>query len=259
MTRLPATCGVTVRSQGLAAPLRTLAASALLVALVPAAAAAQQGWEPVVATTEPARLVRATSSISPSAPVQRSSLSSSPAVEAFLSRTHVAQRQPVAAVPSPQSAPPRPRPSPDASSPQPAAVQQYCANIANPAAEARFAWQKQALADIERQLGERIALLDAKTAELQRWVTRRDEFIDKARQNLVQIYTRMRPDAAASQLTAMDEETASAVLLKLEPRTASLILNEMEPTQAARLTSIIGGAARSAPPKPQTAEQEKRS
>jgi flagellar motility protein MotE (MotC chaperone) len=140
------------------------------------------------------------------------------------------------------------------------AVQQYCANIANPAAEARFAWQKQALADIERQLEERIALLEAKAAELQKWVTRRDEFVDKARQNLVQIYARMRPDAAAMQLMAMDEETASAVLLKLEPRTASMILNEMEPAQAARLTAIIGGAARAAQPKaPQAPEQEKRS
>lgn len=241
--------------RGTSSALRTLAAGALLAALAPAAAFAQQGWEPVVATAEPARLVGATSSISPGAPVQRSSLSSSPAIEAFMTRTHVAQRPPVAAVPAPQ----RPRQSPDASSPQPAAVQQYCANIANPAAEARFAWQKQALADIERQLGERVALLDAKMAELQKWVTRRDEFIDKARQNLVQIYTRMRPDAAASQMTAMDEETASAVLLKLEPRTASLILNEMEPTQAARLTTIIGGAARSGSPRPQTAEPEKRS
>jgi flagellar motility protein MotE (MotC chaperone) len=243
------------------AALCTLAVSALLAVLAPTAAFAQQGWEPVVATAEPARLVRATSSISRSAPGQSPRPPTSPAVEVFMRHTHVAQRQPAAAAPStvPTPAPPRPRQSVDASSAQPTAVQQYCANIANPAAEARFAWQKQALVDIERQLSERIALLDAKMAELQKWVTRRDEFIDKARQNLVQIYTRMRPDAAASQLSAMDEETASAVLLKLEPRTASLILNEMEPTQAARLTTIIGGAARSGSPRPQTAEPEKRS
>ena len=241
------------------AALCALTAGAFLVVLAPTAAFAQQGWEPVVATAEPARLVRATSSISRSAPGQSPRPPTSPAVEVFMRHTHVAQRQPAAAAPStvPTPAPPRPRQSVDASSAQPTAVQQYLANIANPAAEARFAWQKQALVDIERQLSERIALLDAKMAELQKWVTRRDEFIDKARQNLVQIYTRMRPDAAASQLSAMDEETASAVLLKLEPRTASLILNEM--TQAARLTTIIGGAARSGSPRPQTAEPEKRS
>jgi flagellar motility protein MotE (MotC chaperone) len=95
---------------------------------------------------------------------------------------------------------------------------------------------------------------------LQKWVTRRDEFVKKARDNLVLIYSRMRPDAAAMQLTAMDEETAAAVLLKLEPRTASLILNEMEPAQAARLTGMIGGAARTAPAgAPRPGPEEKRS
>ena len=130
---------------------------------------------------------------------------------------------------------------------RPSAARQYCVNIANAAADARFAWQKKTLADTEQELEKRIALLEAKTAEFQKWVTRRDEFVKKARDNLVLIYSRMRPDAAAMQLTAMDEETASAVLLKLEPRTASLILNEMEPAQAARLTAIIGGAARTTP------------
>ena len=71
------------------------------------------------------------------------------------------------------------------------------------------------------------------------------------------IYARMRPDAAAVQLAAMDEETASAVLTKLEPRTASLILNEMEPTQAARLTATISGAGKVAPVAPQTAIEAK--
>ena len=142
----------------------------------------------------------------------------------------------------------RARPSPpNRRALQTSAARQYCVNIANAAADARFAWQKKTLADTEQELEKRIALLEEKTAEFQKWVTRRDEFVKKARDNLVLIYTRMRPDAAAMQLTAMDEETASAVLLKLDPRTASLILNEMEPAQAARLTAIIGGAARVAP------------
>jgi flagellar motility protein MotE (MotC chaperone) len=91
-------------------------------------------------------------------------------------------------------------------------------------------------------------------------VERRDEFVKRARENLVSIYARMRPDAAAMQLVAMDEETAAAVLLKLEPNTASKILNEMEASQAARLTTIIGGAARTTPSKPaRPGPEEKRS
>lgn len=242
----------------LQAALGVLAAGAALAVVAQPLAA--QGWEPVVATADPGRLAPATAATAGLTPQRTSRVSPSPAVEAFIAPTHLAQRQPVppTATAAPTSASPRPAAA------LPTAVQQYCANIANPAAEARFAWQKQALADIESQLGERITLLEAKAAELQKWMARRDAFVEKARQSLVLIYSRMRPDAAASQLVAMDEETASAVLLKLEPRTASLILNEMEPARAARLTSIIGAAARAAPARtpttgPSPAEPERKS
>ena len=50
---------------------------------------------------------------------------------------------------------------------------------------------------------------------MQKWVTRRDEFLKQgATTSLVPIYSRMRPDAAALQLAVMDEETAAAVLLE---------------------------------------------
>ena len=82
---------------------------------------------------------------------------------------------------------------------------------------------------MEQEIAKRIALLEAKTAEYQKWLARRDEFSKKAQRDRVRIYARMRPDAAAVQLAALDEETAAAVLTKLEPRAASAILNEMEP------------------------------
>jgi flagellar motility protein MotE (MotC chaperone) len=69
----------------------------------------------------------------------------------------------------------------------------------------------------------------------------------------------MRPDAAASQLVAMDEETAAAILMKLDPRNSSVILNEMEPAKAARLTTTITGAAKTAPQGGSLSGQEKRS
>ena len=85
----------------------------------------------------------------------------------------------------------------------------YCANIANPAADARFAWQKKTLADMEQEIAKRIALLEEKTAEYQKWLARRDEFSKKANETVLRIYARMRPDAAAVQLAALDEETAA--------------------------------------------------
>jgi len=123
-------------------------------------------------------------------------------------------------------------------------AQQYCVNIADPAADARFAWQAKTIADFEKELDKRVALLDAKTEELKAWMARRDEFSNKAQDKLVGLYSRMRPDAAALQLAAMDEITAAALVTKLEPKSASAVLNEMETERAARIAAIIAGAAK---------------
>lgn len=123
-------------------------------------------------------------------------------------------------------------------------AQQYCFNIADAAKDARYAWQKKTLADIEAELKKRIALLDERTAEYQKWLARRDEFIRNAEENVVKIYAGMAADAAAVQLAMMNEEAAAAVLAKLKTRNASAILNVMEPGKAAKLTMIITGAAK---------------
>ncbi len=128
--------------------------------------------------------------------------------------------------------------------------QQYCINISDAAADARFAWQKKTLGEIEQELDRRIELLEKRTAEYRDWLERRDEFARKAQETLVQIFAKMRPDAAASQLVEMDEETAAAVLTKLNPRNASAILSEMPAAPAARLQMTIAGAGRVTPDLP---------
>jgi len=120
----------------------------------------------------------------------------------------------------------------------------YCVAISSAAADARIAVQKAKLAEIEKQISQRIAALEAKTAEYKSWVDRRDQFLKRANNSLVKIYTQMEPDAAALQLVEMDEETAASLLLKLEPQNASAILNEMVPDKAARLAGTISGSAR---------------
>jgi flagellar motility protein MotE (MotC chaperone) len=119
---------------------------------------------------------------------------------------------------------------------------QYCANIADAASDARFALQKQALADMEKEIEGRLKVLEAKRAEYEEWLHRRNEVLEKADETIVQIYSRMRPDAAALQLTNMDEEIAAAVVAKLNPRVASAVLNEMEPARAAQLANVITDA-----------------
>ena len=119
---------------------------------------------------------------------------------------------------------------------------QFCASIADAAADARFSLQKQALADMEKEIESRIKVLEAKRAEYEEWLRRRNEVLEKADETVVSIYARMRPDAAALQLTNMDEEIAAAVIARLNPRVASAVLNEMEPARAAQLANVITDA-----------------
>ena len=122
-------------------------------------------------------------------------------------------------------------------------VERYCTAIADAAADAHFAWQAKRLAELQTEVEERIAALEAKRAEYEEWLQRREESLAKAEASVVAIYSKMRPDAAAVQLARMEEETAAAVLAKLNSRLASAILNEMEPERAARLTSSMSGEA----------------
>jgi flagellar motility protein MotE (MotC chaperone) len=220
-----------------------LAVSATVVGVAPAAPAlAQQGWAPVVVSSIPGP---------ESPPVANRALSGGPRMPA-----QAPERQ--SAVPALMDVATQRRPLTDAPPPiatraaKPTEVpafttgpaRAFCVNIADAAADAKFAWQKRTLTDLQQDLDKRIVRLEAKTAELQQWVARRDEFSKKAHASLVTIYARMRPDAAAMQLSQMDEETAAAVLVKLDARLSSAILNEMEPGQAARLTATIAGAAK---------------
>lgn len=115
----------------------------------------------------------------------------------------------------------------------------YCASIADAAADARFAWQKEQLATLEKQVDERIKRLEEKRADYESWLARRNAFLAKADEGLVAIYTKMRPDAAALQLANMPEESAAAILTKLNARTASAILSEMEAARASQLARVM--------------------
>lgn len=128
--------------------------------------------------------------------------------------------------------------------PDASAAQQYCFNTADSAADARFAWQAKKIQDMEAELDKKAQQLEAKTEEYKHWLERRDEFARKAHEKLVGFYSRMRADAAAVQLAALDEEMAAAVVMKLETKVASQIMGEMDPERAAKIASIISGAGR---------------
>lgn len=123
-------------------------------------------------------------------------------------------------------------------------AERYCSNITDAAQDARFAWQAKTIAEMEKELDKRIAAIEEKTAELKTWVEQREKFLKLANENLVQIYSIMRADAAAPQLEAMNEVTAAAIIMKLPPKVAGAVLSEMEAEKAARMTATIAGAGR---------------
>ncbi len=121
-------------------------------------------------------------------------------------------------------------------------AQQYCSSIMETATAAQIAQQTRNLEKAQKQLDDRIAVLAEKAEVLKSWIKLREDFAARATENLVQIYSKMKPDAAAAQIAAMDEMIAAAVVSKLTPKVSSLIMTEMAAEKAARLSAVIAGA-----------------
>jgi flagellar motility protein MotE (MotC chaperone) len=138
----------------------------------------------------------------------------------------------------PKPAPPQAAPAPDNE------IALFCSNVADPAVDARLAWQLKELEKAESLLRERIAEVEAKRVEYEKWMALRDDFLKKAEASVVEIYSRMKPEAAATQIAGMADETAAAVLAKLSPRSSSAIFNEMDTARAAHLADLLGGMRR---------------
>lgn len=127
-------------------------------------------------------------------------------------------------------------------------IQRFCSNIADAARDRRYALQAEQLKTLRQGIDQRMKELEAKRAEYQDWLKRRNDFAAMAEGDVVQIYSKMKPDGAAERLAAVKPELAAAILLKLNSRQASLILNEMNAKDAATLTGIMAAAARKVDP-----------
>lgn len=127
-------------------------------------------------------------------------------------------------------------------------VERFCTNITDAARDQRYALQAEELRNLQAEVDARIAALEEKRAEYEEWLRRRESFLAKAQDNVVDIYGRMRPDAAAERLTELGPELAAGILMKLDARKAGIIMNEMETKAAAGVTSIMASAAREKDP-----------
>lgn len=123
-------------------------------------------------------------------------------------------------------------------------IEKFCTGIADAARDRRYALQAMELKKLKDDVDERIKKLDAKRAEYEDWMKRRETFLAKAQDNVVQIYAVMKPDAAAERLADLDVKLAAGILMKLDARKAGVILNEMNSKAAAALTTIMASAAR---------------
>jgi flagellar motility protein MotE (MotC chaperone) len=112
-------------------------------------------------------------------------------------------------------------------------AQKQCAHIANIAREARNELQQKQLADLEQRIRQKLTELEARKSELQAMLDRHESLLRGVDQTLVDVYSRMRPDAAASQMVNLEENQAAAILMRLRPKYASAILNEMDSAHAA--------------------------
>lgn len=127
-------------------------------------------------------------------------------------------------------------------------VERFCSNIADAARDRRYAMQARELETLKADVDERIKALEAKRLDYELWLKRRDDFLAKAQDNVVKIYAKMKPDAAAERLAEVKLELAAGILMKLDPRQASTILNEMDRKAAATLTGVMATAARKQDP-----------
>ncbi|MFB9981736.1 MotE family protein [Mesorhizobium kowhaii] len=127
-------------------------------------------------------------------------------------------------------------------------IERFCSNIADAARDRRYALQAEEMKQLQAGIDQRMKALEEKRAEYETWLKRREVFLARAEDGVVQIYAGMKPDAAAERLAIVNPDLAAAILMKLDSRKASVILNEMDQKAAATLTGIMASAARRVDP-----------
>ena len=125
-------------------------------------------------------------------------------------------------------------------------VERFCSNIADPAQERRYAILQLEIDRMQEGIDTRMRALDARRAEVEAWLGKRDAFLARARDQLVAIYAGMRPDAAAERLSLLDDALAAGIIMKLTPKEAALVLNEMGKAKAAAISAVIAASVESA-------------
>jgi flagellar motility protein MotE (MotC chaperone) len=128
---------------------------------------------------------------------------------------------------------------PDSKAVEDVDADRFCKNISSLASEQRYAWQLRNLISMQNDIDERIEKLEALRADVQDWIDKRDKVLSDVKEHIIQVYERMRPEAAAERLASVEDDVAIALLAKMKPRVVSAILNEMDAAKASELTQAM--------------------
>jgi flagellar motility protein MotE (MotC chaperone) len=139
--------------------------------------------------------------------------------------------------------PPRPPSRPQELAKERPAVERFCEKAAPSVEELRIAAQRKELETLDQKVKERIGALEALGNSIQEWISRREQLLQRANKDVIAIYSRVDPEAAALQLAEIDEAEAAAIIAKLPPQTSGAILGEMNATKAGKIVAIVRGAS----------------
>ncbi|MBL0848614.1 MAG: hypothetical protein EU981_00695 [Candidatus Liberibacter ctenarytainae] len=118
-------------------------------------------------------------------------------------------------------------------------IRQYCTGIADLIREHHYLLHKKVLEDLQREIEQRVKVLENHKNEYVEWFKKYEDFIASYDKNILDIYKKMNSDSAAAQLENINPEISSHILMQLSPRRASSIMSKMNPKSAAMITDII--------------------
>lgn len=122
-------------------------------------------------------------------------------------------------------------------------AERYCRVAVDAAAAAKLREEAKKAELVKAEIEGKLTELEAAVSKLQNWLQRREDFKNRATDNLVTVYAQMDAEAAAQRLVLVGEQTAAAILMKLPAKNASAVLGEMQPEMASKITSYMAGAA----------------
>lgn len=117
-----------------------------------------------------------------------------------------------------------------------------CTLLMDEATKTALDVERRGILEATQEMVRQSDLLEQRIQVLKEWMERRDLLVRKVSKLVVDTFAKMKPEAAAVQLAAMDLGQAGAIVSRLEPDKLSAIVSEMDPGKAAAILVALNGA-----------------